>query len=137
MNIFIAVDSEIFQFTEKKFNLINTFISRYNFTAVLQTFKMAAAVFIKCARTLNGERLTKCFRMKSFQALGVNDVIANRLAELGIREPTEIQEKVSTRSGAVTCTTLLGPRTSGLSLNNLIFNQSTLYFTYVGYNYSI
>lgn len=35
------------------------------------------------------------FRMKSFQALGMNNVICDGLEKLGIVEATEIQEKVS------------------------------------------
>lgn len=55
---------------------------------------MAAAVF-KCANIFTVKKLIVSFRMKSFQALGINNVITNRLEKLGIVEATEIQEKVS------------------------------------------
>ncbi|XP_031565353.1 DEAD-box ATP-dependent RNA helicase 39-like [Actinia tenebrosa] len=54
---------------------------------------MAAAALKKCANIFTVNKLLVSIRMKSFRALGVNDIISNRLEKLGIVEPTEIQEK--------------------------------------------
>jgi len=57
--------------------------------------KMAAITELaKGSKLCATKKLLTSIRMCSFQALGVNDILVERLANLGIQRPSEIQEKV-------------------------------------------
>ncbi|KAK3729618.1 hypothetical protein QZH41_017670 [Actinostola sp. cb2023] len=57
---------------------------------------MAATLMTKSTRVWSPQKIVKCIRMSSFQALGINEVLVNRLAKLGIKRPSEIQQKAIT-----------------------------------------
>lgn len=62
-------------------------------------FKMAATTSLtKCSQIWSGKKLLTSIRLSSFQALGINGVLVEKLAKLGIKHPSEIQENVRKNS---------------------------------------